>query len=79
MAVVVNKLDMVDWSEERFLEISNKMRTFLKQAGYRESDVTFIPCSGLTGENLIEPPKNEKLLSWYKGLSLIQVIGQIIE
>ncbi|XP_026461336.1 LOW QUALITY PROTEIN: HBS1-like protein [Ctenocephalides felis] len=74
MAVVVNKLDMVDWSEERFLEISNKMRTFLKQAGYRESDVTFIPCSGLTGENLIEPPKNEKLLSWYKGLSLIQVI-----
>lgn len=76
MAVIVNKLDMVEWSKERFDEISNKMKIFLKQAGYRDSDVSFIPCSGLTGENLTKPPLYEKLAAWYKGPNLIEVIGK---
>ncbi|KAL1130933.1 hypothetical protein AAG570_012174 [Ranatra chinensis] len=76
LCVVVNKLDTVGWSEERFLEISNKLGSFLKQAGFRERDVTFVPCSGLTGENLTEPCTEPALTKWYKGLTLLEVIDK---
>ncbi|XP_044586936.1 HBS1-like protein [Cotesia glomerata] len=73
IAVVVNKLDTVDWSKERFDEISEKMSVFLKQAGFRDT-VTFVPCSGLSGENLASPSKAPGLTSWYSGPTLLKVI-----
>merc|ERR550519_886161 len=58
LTVAVNKLDTVEWDQGRFLAIKEKLRMFLtKQAGFKESDLTFIPCSGLTGENLTQAPK----------------------
>ncbi|KAK7867863.1 hypothetical protein R5R35_003533 [Gryllus longicercus] len=74
LGVVVNKLDTVGWNQDRFQEIVGKLGTFLRQAGFRESDVTFVPCSGLTGINLVNPPTEEKLLEWYKGPTLLDVI-----
>nr|XP_050850122.1 protein HBS1 isoform X1 [Vespula vulgaris] len=73
LAVVVNKLDTVNWSKERFNEIVDKMSVFLKQAGYRET-ITFVPCSGLSGENVVMPPKTEGLSNWYTGPTLVNVI-----
>lgn len=63
LAVVVNKLDTVDWSENRFNEIVDKLSVFLKQAGFKDN-VTFVPCSGLCGENIVTKPK-ESLSNWY--------------
>lgn len=77
LGVVVNKLDTVNWSQERFDEIVGKLKTFLKQAGFKESDITYVPCSGLTGENLVKPPTNPELISWYKGPTLSTVIGKL--
>ncbi|KAK6640056.1 hypothetical protein RUM43_008333 [Polyplax serrata] len=74
LAVIVNKLDTVGWSEDRFKEISSKLGVFLKQAGYRESDVIYVPCSGLAGENLIERASQDLLTSWYNGPCLLEVI-----
>lgn len=74
--MVVNKLDTVNWSKDRFDEIVTKLKVFLRQAGFKEADVTYIPCSGLTGENLVKPPTDAELLSWYNGPTLIQVIGE---
>jgi elongation factor 1 alpha-like protein len=59
----VNKMDTIDWSQERFEEIVKKLSTFLKSSGYKESDVTFVPVSGWSGENLITPTNTP--LSWY--------------
>lgn len=75
LTVAINKLDTVSWSQERFNEIANKLKAFLKQAGFRENDVTFVPCSGLTGQNLNTPPTENELLSWYCGPCLLDVIG----
>ncbi|XP_012257133.2 protein HBS1 [Athalia rosae] len=75
LAVVVNKLDTVEWSKERFDEIVDKLSVFLKQAGFREA-VTFVPCSGLSGENLVTHAKEQGLSKWYKGPSLVEVIDQ---
>ncbi|KAK9310397.1 hypothetical protein QLX08_000372 [Tetragonisca angustula] len=72
LAVIVNKLDTVNWSKERFDEIVNKMSVFLKQAGFKDN-VTFVPCSGLSGENILTKPK-EPLSNWYTGPTLVSVI-----
>ncbi|XP_039430657.1 protein HBS1 [Culex pipiens pallens] len=74
LGVVVNKLDTVNWSKERFDEIVGKLRFFLKQAGFKDSDVTYVPCSGLTGQNLVKDPTDGELLKWYKGPTLLKVI-----
>ncbi|XP_012233555.1 protein HBS1 [Linepithema humile] len=72
LAVVVNKLDTVNWSKDRFNKIVDKMSVFLKQAGFKDT-VTFVPCSGLSGENIITKPK-EQLFNWYTGSTLVNVI-----
>lgn len=74
---VVNKLDMVGWSQDRFNEICTRLGTFLKQAGYKESDIFYVPVSGLTGENLTTPPTEPKLIGWYTGPTLLQAIGSL--
>lgn len=76
LAVAINKLDTVSWSPERFNEIVTKLKGFLKQAGFKESDVTFVPCSGLTGQNLVGKPTENGLLGWYDGPCLLDVIGK---
>ncbi|GBP90176.1 HBS1-like protein [Eumeta japonica] len=76
LAVAINKLDTSNWSEERFNEITKKLKSFLKQAGFKEADVTFVPCSGLTGENLVKPPSESELLKWYSGPCLLDVVDK---
>lgn len=76
LAVAVNKLDTTNWSQERFDEITKKLKTFLKQAGFKDSDVTFVPCSGLTGENLVKDSTEPELLKWYSGPCLLDVIDK---
>lgn len=76
LAVAVNKLDTTNWSQERFDEITKKLKTFLKQAGFKDSDVTFVPCSGLTGENLVKDTTEPELLKWYSGPCLLDVIDK---
>lgn len=75
LCVAINKLDTVEWDETRFLTIRDKMKIFLtKQAGYKESDISFIPCSGLTGENLSRKPSSEKFKHWYNGFTLAEAV-----
>ncbi|KAF9958967.1 HBS1-like protein [Mortierella alpina] len=55
LVIAVNKLDVVGWSEARFLEIVQKLELFLvKDASFKKSNLIFIPCSGFTGENLVK-------------------------
>ena len=64
LCVAINKLDTVDWDKARFDAIRNKLKVFLiKQAGFKEADISFIPCSGLTGENLTRAPSSGRGIS----------------
>ncbi|XP_029984321.1 HBS1-like protein isoform X1 [Sphaeramia orbicularis] len=74
LAVAVNKMDQVNWQQERFQEITSKLGHFLKQAGFKESDVFHIPTSGLSGENLVTRSSVSQLTSWYSGPSLLEQI-----
>ncbi|XP_055886757.1 HBS1-like protein isoform X2 [Biomphalaria glabrata] len=77
--VAVNKMDTVDWNYDRYESITKKIGQFLtKQAGFKESDICYVPCSGLIGENLTKPSTEPKLTSWYKsGITLLQQIENL--
>lgn len=73
LLVVVNKMDTTSWSQQRFDEISQQMSTFLVSAGFQAKNITFIPCAGLTGENVVAPLK-DGTAPWYKGGTLVEAL-----
>jgi len=77
LSVAINKMDTVDWSKDRYNDISTKLRTFLRQAGFKDADVSFVPCSGLVGDNLAHAPTDDhRLRTWYAGPTLAEQIGE---
>jgi elongation factor 1 alpha-like protein len=69
--IAVNKLDTVDWSEERFTEIQNQVSSFLTTAGFQAKNIAFIPCSGLLGDNIAHR-STKAAASWYTGRTLVE-------
>lgn len=64
LIVGVNKMDTVNWSEDRFKEISDELKLMVTAAGYKPARVPIIPFSGFHGENLID--QTDKM-PWFKG------------
>lgn len=77
LAVAVNKLDTCAWSQDRFNEIVAALRPFLKQTGFNEQSVWYVPCSGLAGDNLSQRSRTDALIKWYQGPSLLEVIDSM--
>jgi elongation factor 1 alpha-like protein len=71
LVVAVNKMDVSEWSEERFTEIQTQMQVFLTSAGYQTKNVSFVPCSGLEGGNILQRAKDARA-AWYKGPTLVE-------
>jgi sulfate adenylyltransferase subunit 1 len=66
LVVAVNKMDLVGWSEQRFLEIRAQFEEFLPRLDIK--DVKFIPLSALNGDNVVEASKHTP---WYAGPTLL--------
>ena len=66
LVVAVNKMDLVDWSEERFVEIRNQFEEFLPRLDMK--DVKFIPVSALHGDNVVNSSRHTP---WYPGPTLL--------
>ena len=73
LVVAVNKLDTVDWSQNRFDEISQQISAFLTSAGFLPKNLAFVPCAGLTGENIVRK-SDETKASWYTGPTLVSLL-----
>jgi len=67
LVIAINKMDLVDWSEERFQEIRDEIEDFLPKLDVFR-DVKFIPISALNGDNVVEP---SKYTPWYPGPTLL--------
>lgn len=54
LVVIVNKMDekSVGWKKERYDQIVEGIKPFCLGVGYKESDLRWVPISGLTGENI---------------------------
>ena len=72
IVVAVNKMDLVDFAEERFNEIVNDYREF---AGKLElSDIRFVPISALKGDNVVDASPN---MPWYAGGTLMHILENV--
>lgn len=67
LVVAVNKMDLVGWSEERFLEIRDEFEAFLPRLDVLR-DVKFLPISALNGDNVVDPSRN---MPWHSGPTLL--------
>jgi bifunctional enzyme CysN/CysC/sulfate adenylyltransferase subunit 1 len=67
LIIAINKMDLVDWSEERYLEIRDEIEDFLPKLDVFR-DVKFIPISALDGDNVVEPSKHTP---WFEGPTLL--------
>lgn len=71
IAVALNKMDDVAYSEQRYKEVRELVEKMLKLVGYNTSKVQFIPVSAWKGDNLIKLSENTP---WYKGPTLAEAL-----
>jgi len=76
MIVAINKMDdkSVKYDQNRYKEIKDELSDFLAKTGYKIKRIPFIPISGWSGDNMLEPSDNMK---WYKGPYLLQALDSI--
>jgi len=68
----VNKMDLVDYSEDRFEEIKEELEAFSSKLEVR--DLRFIPISALNGDNVVDRSENMK---WYEGSTLLYELENV--
>jgi peptide chain release factor subunit 3 len=76
LIVLVNKMDdsTVNWDEERYNEIKDKLTPYLKKCGFQPNkEITFMPCSGYTGAFIKDAP-DAAVCDWYKGPCFIEFL-----
>ena len=72
VVLAVNKMDLVDFSEERFNAIVAEYRKFIEPLGV--PDVTCIPLSALDGDNVVEKSARTP---WYTGPALLDFLETV--
>jgi sulfate adenylyltransferase subunit 1 len=70
IVVAVNKMDLVDYSQERYQAIKKDYREFVESLEF--SDVRFVPLSALNGDNVVEESEN---MPWYPGATLMKLLN----
>lgn len=68
LIIAVNKMDLVNYAEDKFNKVKDEISTLIASIGYKPSEVPFIPISAFEGDNISEPSSNTP---WYKGKALI--------
>jgi bifunctional enzyme CysN/CysC len=72
LVLCINKMDLVDWSQDRFEEIKDEFRQFATKLDI--ADLTFIPVSALHGDNVVTRSPNSP---WYEGASLLHHLEEV--
>ena len=72
VVVVINKMDLADYAESRFAEVSSDALKYLDDIGVSPSAV--VPISAIEGDNLAGPSAR---MGWYEGPSLLDSLDRI--
>ncbi|MFN2441409.1 MAG: sulfate adenylyltransferase subunit 1, partial [Thermoanaerobaculia bacterium] len=72
LVVAVNKMDLVDWSQQRFEEIRADFSDFA--AKLEVTDIEFIPMSALRGDNVVT---RSELMPWYEGRPMLDYLENV--
>ena len=72
--VAINKMDLVDFSEEKYNAIKADFEALMSKRDYQDQKITFIPVSALKGDNVVNKSENTP---WYKGETLLENLERI--
>jgi len=72
LVLAVNKMDLVDYSQDAFEEIRQEFTTFASKLDIK--DLTFIPMSALKGDNVVDRSQN---MDWYNGATLLHHLEEV--
>ena len=72
LVLCVNKMDLVDYSQERYDEIRAEFSAFASKL--EVTDLTFIPMSALTGDNVVT--RSDKT-PWYEGDTVLSFLENV--
>lgn len=72
VVLCVNKMDLVDYSQDRFDEIREEFRSFSSKLDV--PDIHYIPISALYGDNVVDKSEN---MSWYGGSTLLYTLENV--
>lgn len=67
--VCVNKMDLVNYSEDIFDKIVEEYKAFSSKL--EVSDIQFVPISALAGDNVVNRSEN---MTWYQGATLLHML-----
>lgn len=70
--VAVNKMDLVEYSQETYRQIKADYKAFAEQL--EVPDIRFVPISALRGDNVVD--RSEKM-DWYPGATLMQLLDTV--
>ncbi len=70
--VAINKMDLVNYSEETYHKIRQDYLTFVEKLGL--GDICFIPMSALDGDNVVNKSDN---MPWYTGKSMMETLETV--
>ena len=72
VVVAINKMDLVGYSEDRFLEIARTYKELSDKLSIK--NCTIIPVSALNGDNIVNPSEH---MPWYSGETLVSVLENV--
>ena len=72
VVVCINKMDLVDYSEEVFDQIVQEYKDFSSKLEIK--DIQFVPISALRGDNVVERTAN---MPWYEGPTLLYLLENV--
>jgi bifunctional enzyme CysN/CysC len=72
MVVCVNKMDLIDWDQERYERIKSDFMEFAARLNVH--DITFIPISALRGDNVVQRSEH---MWWYDGSPLLNHLESV--
>ncbi|MDK8463765.1 sulfate adenylyltransferase subunit CysN [Marinobacter sp. SS13-12] len=72
IVVAINKMDLVDYSEERFNEIKDDYLAFANKLGLK--DIRFVPISALEGDNVVNKSEHTP---WFTGQPLMDILETV--
>ncbi|WP_135853987.1 translation elongation factor EF-1 subunit alpha [Halorussus salinus] len=76
LIVAVNKMDAVEYDENRYREVVTEVTDLLNQVQFNTEDASFIPISALEGDNIVERSGN---MEWYDGELVLEALNGLEE
>ena len=72
--MAINKMDLIDYSEEKFNEIKESFEALIEKSEFKDQKISFVPISALQGDNVVEKSTN---MSWYQGATILEHLEEL--